>query len=178
VPRFLLGLTLVVATLAQTVVLPELTLLQVRPNLVVVLILLWTIARGPREGAWWAFGTGLFLDLVTLGPLGAHAVALLGVVVAALPARTPRFRLGLVLPMLAALGATVVHDALLLLTEGARATLLPSLLQLSLLTGLLNLAIVPLVSLLIDRLQRWQLDLEETLGRPPPPRRSGRPTRR
>ena len=82
------------------------------------------------------------------------------------------------LDRLRALGATVVHDALLLLTEGARATLLPSLLQLSLLTGLLDLAIVPPASLLIDRLQRWQLDLEETLGRPPPPRRSGRPTRR
>lgn len=177
-PRLLLALAILLAALLQAAVLPQLILLQARPNLVLVLILLWTIARGAREGALWAFGAGLFLDLITLAPLGSHALALLGVTVVGAFNRTPRFRIGLLLPMLAALGATFVHDAILLLLGGAGLSTVTTLLRLSLLTSLINLATVPVMSLLTERLHRWVALQEETLGRPQPPGASTRRSRR
>jgi rod shape-determining protein MreD len=178
VPRPLLALTIAAAALLQAAVLPDLTLLQVRPNLVLVLVLLWTIARGTREGALWAFGAGLFLDLLTLAPLGLHALALLSVAGVAALCRTPRFRLGLLLPMAAALAATVLHDAVLLVAQGGDlGRLLPSLLRLSLLTGLLDLVAVPISYLYVAWLNRWVVRLEETIGRPQPPRGPGRSIR-
>jgi rod shape-determining protein MreD len=177
VPRLLFALALVAAVSLQAAILPRIALLQVHPNLLLVLILLWTHARGPRESALWAFGAGLLLDLLTLAPLGSHALALLGVVVAGAISRTPRFRLGLLLPMLTALGATFVHDALLLLVQGTGG-LLPTLLRLSLPAGLLNLVTLPPLHLLTDWLNRWILLQEETFGRPQPPRAGGRAPRR
>lgn len=178
-PRPLLALTIAAAALLQAAVLPELTLLQVRPNLVLVLVVLWTIARGGREGAVWAFGAGLFLDLLTLAPLGLHALALLSAAGIAALCRTPRFRLGLLLPMAVALATTLLHDMVLLAVQGSELSrLLPSLLRLSLLTGLLNLAAVPIVHPFVAWLNRWVVRLEETIGRPQPPRGPGRSIRR
>jgi rod shape-determining protein MreD len=166
VPRLLFALTLAAALVLQASILPELPLSQVRPNLLLVLILLWTIARGPREGALWAFGVGLAVDLVTLAPLGAHALALLSAVLVGDTSRTSRFRLGLLLPMVAVLGATVVHDLVLLLVERASLGLVLSLAPFSLLAGLLNLVCTPLLYLWTTWLHRWLLDVETTAGRP------------
>ena len=165
-PRFLLAAAIVCAALLQAAVLPQITPLQVRPNLVLVLVLLWTVARGLREGAIWAFGAGIFLDLVTLGPLGGHALALMSVAAIGALSRLAGFRLGLLQPMLAALVATLAHDTLLLLIGGAGAGLASTLLRLSLLAGLFNLVTVPAVALLTDRLQRWVVREEEAFGRP------------
>jgi rod shape-determining protein MreD len=170
VPQLLFGLLLAGLVIVQARVLPEITLVQVRPNLLLVTLVLWTIARGPREGALWAFATGLFLDLVTLMPLGTHAPALLAAVAAGALARGQPFRLGVLVPMLAVLGATVVHDAVLLLVERATADLPATLVRLSLLAGILNLILTPLLAVLTGRLDGWLRRLEETLGRPEPPR--------
>jgi rod shape-determining protein MreD len=178
VPRFVLGLAIAVAALVQAAVLPDLILVQVRPNLVLVLVLLWTITRGAREGALWAFGAGLFLDLLTLAPLGVHALALLSVVGVSALARSRRFSLGLLLPMAAALAATLVHDGVLLALQGSDlATIVASLLRLSLLTGMLNLMIVPVIFFFTAWLARWVAQMEETFGRPRP-RPAGRTPRR
>jgi rod shape-determining protein MreD len=174
VPRPVLALTIVLAAFLQAAVLPTLTPLQVRPNLLLALVLLWTIARGVGEGALWAVGAGLFVDLLVLAPLGLHGLALLAVVLVAAPCRTPRFRLGLLLPMAGALGATMLHDAVLVLLQGGLGALPTSLLRLSLLTGMLNLVAVPLLYPLVAWLNRWVVRQEETFGRPQPPRPVGR----
>ena len=165
-PRFLLAAAIVCAALLQAAVLPQLTPLQVRPNLVLVLVLLWTVARGLREGAIWAFGAGLFLDLVKLGPLGAHALALLGVAAIGALSRLAGFQLGLLQPMLAALAPPLAPAAVLLVAGGAGSGLAGTLLRLSLLGGLFNLVTVPAVALLTDRLHRWVVHEEESFGRP------------
>jgi rod shape-determining protein MreD len=177
VPRVLFALALILAVSLQAAILPQIALLQVRPNFILVLILLWSIARGPREGALWAFGTGIVLDLLSLAPLGAHALALIGVVGVGAVSRTPRFRLGLLLPMLSALAATFVHDTVLLLAQAA-GNLGPSLLRLSLPASLLNLISVPLLALIVNWLQHWLQMQEETIGRPRPPGSAGRIVRR
>ena len=177
-PRLLLAGLLLVAILLQSILLPDLTTLQVRPNLVLTLILLWTVARGPREGALWAFGVGIVMDMIVLAPLGAHALALLGVVVVAWVGRAPRFRLHVVPPMLAALAATIVHDGLLLLAQGVTTGLPLVLLNLSLLAGLLNLAVTPLLMPATAFLQQWLQEQEATFGRPQARAESGLRSRR
>jgi rod shape-determining protein MreD len=166
-PRLILAVIVAGAILAQASLLPRLTMLAVRPNLVLVLVLLWTIARGGREGAMLAFGAGLLLDVVTLSGLGTHALALLAVVPLGVACRTSSFSLGLLLPMLAAVAATLLHDAVLLLLQGTPVTVVTqSLVRLSLLGGILNLAMLPLLSIITSWLSRWVALQEETAGRP------------
>lgn len=40
----------------------------------------WGLLRGPYEGLVWAFAAGLLLDLFSIGPLGATALALMAAV--------------------------------------------------------------------------------------------------
>ena len=74
--------------LAQVALLVEAALLQVTllnrldpavpaPNLVLVLVIARAWLRGGGAGMRWALAGGLLLDLAGIGPLGAHALALL-----------------------------------------------------------------------------------------------------
>lgn len=173
-PRLCLVMLLLAAAWLQTASWPIVTRLHTQPNLLLVLIMLWTIARGAREGAVWAFGGGLLLDLVTLAPLGSHGLALLSVVGIGHLGRSPRWNIGLLPTMGTALVATLVHDTVLLILQGASLNLAPSLLRVSLLTGLLNLAATPLLSLLTTWLNGWLLEITERAGRPQPPRPANR----
>lgn len=175
----MLGALLVAAIFLQAAVLPRLTLVQVRPNLVLVLVLLWTTMRGGREGALWAFGAGLLLDALTLAPYGSHALALLAVVPIGVACRHSRFSLGLLLPMAGALVATLAHDGVLLVLQGESATgLVQMLSRLSLLSGLLNLALTPLLALVLLQLHHWLRRQEEAFGHPRVARVTGRVTGR
>ncbi len=55
----------------------QLALLQVKPNFMLLLILVWTMMRGRREGMVVAFLGGFWLDFLSLGPLGISSVALI-----------------------------------------------------------------------------------------------------
>ncbi len=48
-----------------------------RPDLVLLVVLVWASVRGVAEGAVWAFIGGLMVDLLSGGPLGATVLALL-----------------------------------------------------------------------------------------------------
>jgi rod shape-determining protein MreD len=83
-----------VSTLAQVGLLAAAALLQVTllgrlevavpaPNLVLVLVVARAWLRGGGAGMRWALAGGLLLDLTAIGPLGAHALALLGAAYAA-----------------------------------------------------------------------------------------------
>lgn len=67
----------IVAALLQGSVAPFLSAGGARPNLVVLATASWSLAAGPREAAWWAFIGGLALDLLSGGPLGGAALAVL-----------------------------------------------------------------------------------------------------
>ncbi len=55
----------------------QLALFQVKPNFMLLLVLVWTLMRGRREGMVVAFLGGFWLDLLALGPLGISSVALI-----------------------------------------------------------------------------------------------------
>jgi len=61
----------------QTVWLSQIDLLGARPDLVLLVALTWAFMRGADRGALWGFLGGLMIDVLSGGPLGATALALL-----------------------------------------------------------------------------------------------------
>ena len=48
-----------------------------QPNLVLLMVVLWSLVRGVDEGLMWAFVGGLIVDILSGGPLAGSAIALL-----------------------------------------------------------------------------------------------------
>lgn len=74
-PYLAVALLLLVALL-QTSVVPSLFLFGVVPDLVLLVIVSWTLLCGIRESIVWALAGGLMLDLLSGGPFGAITVSL------------------------------------------------------------------------------------------------------
>lgn len=92
-----LGMGLV--SLLQSVVGPQITLLGVRPDLILVIVLAWTLVYGPREGVVMAFAGGIWLDLFSGGLMGASSLALIAAVLPAGSGYTTLFRTHLAVPL-------------------------------------------------------------------------------
>ena len=144
--RLLFALLVGTAAFAQAAVLPALGVGQVRPDLTLTLLLVWSAARGVGEGILWVFGLGLLLDLLALDPLGTNGLALLPVALLGGPARRRLFQSGLVFPILLAVVATVMHGlalALLRAALGAGAEPVGATLRVVALQALFNAVLVP-----------------------------------
>jgi rod shape-determining protein MreD len=70
---------LAVAALLQSVLGPSLPLVRGRPDLVLVVVIAWSMLRGSGEGAFVGFLGGLLLDSVAYTPFGINA-ALFGLI--------------------------------------------------------------------------------------------------
>jgi len=101
--------------LIQSVWLSRVNVWGARPDLMLLVVLVWAVVRGVDEGLVWGFVGGLIVDLLSGGPLGATALALLAVAFLAGQALgqglgSPVARLLL----LALLGVVVYHLVLLI----------------------------------------------------------------
>ena len=145
--RPLFALLLAAAALAQATILPALGPIGVLPNLVLVLLLVWSALRGLGEGLLWVFGTGLLLDVLAMDPLGTNGLALLVAALLAGPARRRFFHSGMIFPLLLTMLATVAHALALTLLRGLDdgGTMLPvdAVARLAFLQALLNALLVP-----------------------------------
>jgi rod shape-determining protein MreD len=92
----------------QAAVLPRFPVLGVAPQLLLLVVLAWTLLHGLAEGMLWALVAGLLLDLFSASPLGVTTLAMMAAMgVAALVQRSfPGSRL--LLPIVLALLATAV----------------------------------------------------------------------
>lgn len=61
----------------QATLLSRVSVLGGQPNLMLLVVLVWTVVRGIEEGLIWAFVGGLILDLLSGGPLASIALAML-----------------------------------------------------------------------------------------------------
>jgi len=66
--------------LIQTVLLSRINLWGARPELMLLVVLIWAVVRGVDEGLVWGFIGGLIVDLLSGAPMGATMLALLSVV--------------------------------------------------------------------------------------------------
>ncbi|MGD9002011.1 MAG: rod shape-determining protein MreD [Anaerolineae bacterium] len=65
------------AALIQTTLLSRVSVLGAQPNLLLLIVLLWSLVRGVDEGLMWGFLGGLIVDVTSGGPLAGTAIALL-----------------------------------------------------------------------------------------------------
>ncbi|MBV9119456.1 MAG: rod shape-determining protein MreD [Chloroflexi bacterium] len=89
------------------------------PQLLLLSVVAWSLARGPLEGAYWGFTGGLLYDLASGGPVGVSALAMVAVAAVAGLLGGRLFGTNPLLPMLAvflASGVYFVISAFLLAT--------------------------------------------------------------
>lgn len=65
------------AAILQTTLLSQIDVLGAQPNLMLLLVVLWSLVRGVDEGLLWAFLGGLIVDVLSGGPMAGTAIALL-----------------------------------------------------------------------------------------------------
>lgn len=94
----------------QTVVGPRLTLINVRPNLVLLTVIVGTLLYGSREGIVWAFAGGLWMDVFSGGPMGGSSLALMVAALVAGVGHNTLFRSNLLVPVLASILGTLGYS--------------------------------------------------------------------
>ncbi|MBU0492982.1 MAG: rod shape-determining protein MreD [Chloroflexi bacterium] len=147
------------AALFQSTVLPAISLplvsMGVRPSLVLLLVVSWSIVRGGMDGAVWGFIGGLMIDLLSGGPLGASTLALTLVGLFTGMAEVNLSRHNQIFPTTITFGASLVYDLICMAMwslAGWRFAFADTFLAIVLPTAILNVLLsfvtLPLMSLL------------------------------
>lgn len=105
--RVLFALLLMAAALFQASFLQAIDSVAIIPNIALVLLLVWSASHSIEEGLIWAFALGLWFDMLTLDPLGIHAIPLMLVALAGGAVRGRLFRSGAILPIVAVIAVTI-----------------------------------------------------------------------
>ncbi|HIC94541.1 MAG TPA: rod shape-determining protein MreD [Anaerolineae bacterium] len=134
--------------IVQSTAIPHLAIMGVKPDLMLLVVMSWSLLRGGEEGLVWAFIGGLALDILSGAPFGASTLALMAVSFLSGLGEVRIFRTHIVLPLLTAFFATLVYDILFLLLlqmSGWPVAWLDNLVKVILPSALLNVALSPLV---------------------------------
>jgi rod shape-determining protein MreD len=116
-------LTLIILSLVvlvQGTLLSRLRILGVSANLLLVIVICWSLTRNVQEGLMWAFAGGLGIDLVSGLPLGTSPLALMPTCFLAGIGRSSIFAQNIFWPLLLVVLATPLHGWLVLLTQQLR----------------------------------------------------------
>jgi len=127
---------------------PHLTILGVKPDLMLLVVVSWSLLRGAKEGVIWAFIGGIGLDLVSGAPFGTFTVILVALSLLAGLGELSVFRTHIALPLIATSVATLAYDLfflLLLQIKGCSIEWADSLTKVVLPSILLNVLLSPLV---------------------------------
>lgn len=148
---------LLMTALVEATFLSTMNLIGIVPDLALVLLLIWSSTRGVGEGMIWAVVLGLWVDLLTMEPLGTHALALLvvGIIGGLMQGRL--FRSGVLLPTAAVFGATLVYSMVtfVLTSVGSGGVALVGMARFSVLSALINALLVPVVYVFLLACDRW-----------------------
>ncbi|MGC8827549.1 MAG: rod shape-determining protein MreD [Anaerolineae bacterium] len=111
---YLLVPALILLGITQSALVPFLRIAGLHPDLILILVAIWSLLRGYREGTIWALVCGLVLDMLSGMPFGAHTLALLAVslLMHAVRRRVYRLSFGAVL-LLVALATLIYHGAVM-----------------------------------------------------------------
>jgi len=156
VNRLLFALLLMTSALLQATFLPAADVVPLVPNIALVLLLVWSSTHSVEEGLLWAFMLGLWLDMLTLDPLGIHALPLMLVALGGWAVRDRFFRSGAILPIAAVILVTIAAGTLMLvldLLRGERVMFLAQM-RLLLLMAFLNALVVPIVYFVVLVIER------------------------
>ncbi len=111
--RILFALLLFVTAMVQATILPRVNPTSVSPDLVLVMLFLWSSTHGIRESLGWIFFTGILLDVLTLDSFGVNGLALVVVVLLSGSGGQRFFQFNLVVPIVMVFVSTIIHGAVL-----------------------------------------------------------------
>lgn len=113
-------IVLALVVLTQGTLLSRARFFGAHPNLLLVVVVCWSLVRSVNDGLIWGFAGGLGVDLVANMPLGTSALALMPTTFLAGVGRSSIFASNLALPMLLTALATPIHGWIVLLTQQLR----------------------------------------------------------
>jgi rod shape-determining protein MreD len=148
---------LFVAALAQSSFFPALGFVPVRPDLVLQMVVIWTLLRGWRQGLAWGFVGGLMLDLFSGAPFGTATLALLLVAFCCSAGSVSAFRDNPLLPVVLVFWATVLYGLLflfLLRTHEVPVPWIGMMRQVVVPNAIVNTALSPLTFWFLSRIER------------------------
>lgn len=99
------------AVLFQAALLPHVSLFGVRPDLVMLIAVAWSLVRGPHDGVVWGFVGGVMLDIFSAAPFGVFTLSLLLVTFVSGLGEINIYR-GNLLPLTTGFGATLLYHLL------------------------------------------------------------------
>ena len=143
--------------LFQSTVTPNIKLMGVQPDLMLMAVVSWSLLRGSEDGMLWALIGGIMMDMFSSAPFGASALALLITGFLSGLGHRNIFRLALVVPALVIPVATLLYQLILfglLYAFGWRTNLIPTLSRVifpSMLVNTLGMPIVYLTTRLLHR---------------------------
>jgi rod shape-determining protein MreD len=105
---------LLLLALLQSTAAGRLQIGQVKPDLVLLMVIVGTLLYGGRAGVLWAFVGGVALDLFSNGPLGASSLALMAAALVASLGHRPLSRFNILVPLSAAALGTLAYAAVYL----------------------------------------------------------------
>ena len=100
---------LAAACLFQATALARVKIYGVKPDLVLLLIVVGTLVYGGRSGLMWAFFGGLGLDIFSGGPMGSSSLALMAAVVVAGFGHRRLSRFNVFVPLMIMAASTLVY---------------------------------------------------------------------
>jgi rod shape-determining protein MreD len=145
------------AALLQTSLLPGFGLVSVRPDLVVIAVVIWAVLRGVREALPWGFAGGLMLDLFSGAPYGTATLAMVLLAFCCSVGEFSVFRTNFVLPTVIVFWASVLYGVLflfLLRTHQYPVEWIGTLRHSVVPSAILNTACAPIVYWLLSRVER------------------------
>ena len=100
---------LFVAALVQSTMLSRIEVRNVKPDLVLIVVLVGTLVYGAQSGLLWAFVGGVALDLFSGGPMGSSSLALMVAALVAAPGHHTLSRFHIIVPLGAAALGTLAY---------------------------------------------------------------------
>lgn len=117
---YLMAAVLTLVVLVQATLLARVRLVGATPNLLLVVVVCWSLIRGLYDGLVWGFVGGLALDVIAGLPLGTSSLALMATTPLAGLGKSSVFPGSLTLPILLVALATPVYGWVVLLSEMIR----------------------------------------------------------
>jgi rod shape-determining protein MreD len=157
---YLSTLILVGGALLQSSLGPQFSVVDVKPGVVLTLVVSWSVIRGASEGVIWGFIGGMALDLLSGAPVGLSALTLMMVGFLTNLGETSLFKSSLVLPLFAVFVASLMADAVQLALLRGFGWNLPwweAMGRVAVPAAILNAVIMPVVYLPLQWLNRRTL---------------------
>ncbi len=157
---FLMIPILGILAIAHSIVVPRLAIAHVRPDVMVILVVVWALLYGGPGALLIGFVAGLWMDVLSGGPMGGSSLALMGVALVTGVSHRRFFRSHPLVPIVSILVGTLVYSYLYLgilalvdhrlpFWETTQRLILPALLY----NGAIMLLLSPVLNRLPDSLE-------------------------